>query len=232
MADKAEEIKCSSELQYFREDSGVTDVILMVEDKEIHVTKVILMRSSPVFRAMFTDDFKEKSESRITFPGKSYEDFVLFLRSFYPGEHLELNVSVIERILPLAREYGMDALMKNFHERLLVDAESQTKDVFFHLKCFYIAAVYHFDELYNRMLENLKSVAVNTYKNRESFKMLPPEDKAQLYEKRCEFVEKHNSNLLNKMSRIKENLDSFEIWCEKCGKCMYISRKDKIWIWG
>ncbi|XP_062569453.1 kelch-like ECH-associated protein 1A [Saccostrea cucullata] len=219
------------EPQYFVEDPGVTDVIFLVEEKEIHLTKVILVRSSPVFRAMFTSDFKEKNESTITFPKKKYEDFVRFLRSFYPGEHLELDVSVIERILPLAREYGMDALMKSFHDWLLVAVESQNKDILFKLKCFYLAAVYNFEELYNRMLENLKSVKIDTYKKEPTFKLIPPEGRAELFEKHCEFLETKFSNFRKKMSDVKYNIDNLEVVCENCHKYTCISKEDKECIW-
>ncbi|XP_062585054.1 uncharacterized protein LOC134246708 [Saccostrea cucullata] len=226
MSEKSKSERQSKPL-YFQEDPDITDLILMVENKELYVTKVILMRSSPVFRVMFTSDFKEKNESTISFPEKKYEDFVLFLRSFHPGEHLELNISVIESILPLAREYAIDVLMKNCEEWLLVDVKTRTEDVHYQAKCFYLAAVYNFDELYNKMLEKLRTAAVNTYENVPSFKMLPSEDKACLLKKRCEDVEKNNADLEKQISNIKNNINKYRITCTKCGNPTNISEGDK-----
>ncbi|XP_062620158.1 uncharacterized protein LOC134281743 [Saccostrea cucullata] len=70
---------------------GITDIALIVEDREIHTVKAFLMSASPVFNAMFTSDFKEKSEQRIHSPEKTYDDFVLFLKMLHRKEYLELN---------------------------------------------------------------------------------------------------------------------------------------------
>lgn len=59
------------------------DVILEVEGKQLHVRKQVLAENSPVFRRMFESDFKERRGVRIPLPGKKYEDFEMFLRTFY-----------------------------------------------------------------------------------------------------------------------------------------------------
>ena len=75
-----------------------TDVTLEVEGHQIHVNKQTLADHSPVFKGMFELDFKEKHMDAISLPGKKFEDFEIFLSTFYydefrhkiTGNHLSL----------------------------------------------------------------------------------------------------------------------------------------------
>ncbi|XP_062602768.1 kelch-like protein 15 [Saccostrea cucullata] len=97
----------------FPEEPGITDITLVVEDKEIHTAKAILMCASPVFKTMFTSDFKEKTAQKIHFPEKKYDDFALFLLKIFPQEYIELDEDKVIRILPLAREYETQQIVKD-----------------------------------------------------------------------------------------------------------------------
>ena len=48
-----------------------SDMVLVVEDQELHVHRLILTLLSPVFKAMLDGHFKEASEDKITLEGKS-----------------------------------------------------------------------------------------------------------------------------------------------------------------
>ena len=63
-----------------------TDVILEVEGRQIHVNRQMLADHSPVFQGMFESDFKEKHMDNIPLPDKKFEDFEIFLSSFYYNE--------------------------------------------------------------------------------------------------------------------------------------------------
>lgn len=68
----------------FVSESGQFDITLIVEKHKIHVSKTVLCIASPVFRAMFRSDFKEKTKSEIQLPGKYYNDIVSFMNCIYP----------------------------------------------------------------------------------------------------------------------------------------------------
>ncbi|XP_060571440.1 kelch-like protein 3, partial [Ruditapes philippinarum] len=70
----------------FHKDGKLADVTIVVEDHKILVCKAVLSIASPVFCAMFEGDFQEKTEKEIQLPGKSYENFVEFLRCIYPDK--------------------------------------------------------------------------------------------------------------------------------------------------
>ena len=74
------------EEDYFPHDPDVTDFTLIVGDKKFHVVKAVLMDASPVFRSMFTGDFKEKNITELELPGKDGSIFEFFLRCIYPRE--------------------------------------------------------------------------------------------------------------------------------------------------
>ena len=65
-----------------------TDVILKVEEKLFYLNKKRLGENSPVFKAMFEADFKEKHADVIPLPGKKFKGFEMFLCSFYFPEHI------------------------------------------------------------------------------------------------------------------------------------------------
>nr|KAG5712572.1 hypothetical protein BaRGS_011546 [Batillaria attramentaria] len=68
----------------FETPDDTTDVIFIVEQKKLYFNKMLLGMCSPVFKRMFTADFKEKSEKEIPLPGKKHEDMVAFLQQIHP----------------------------------------------------------------------------------------------------------------------------------------------------
>ena len=51
-----------------------SDVTLLVEGRRLFTCRGILASASPVWRKMFTSDFKEKDASEIPLPGKSFTE--------------------------------------------------------------------------------------------------------------------------------------------------------------
>ena len=68
-----------------------SDVVLVVEDKEIHVHSTTLSMVSPVFEAMFNGNFKESQTRRVVLEGKPYDTFLYMLRMIYPFEDVFLG---------------------------------------------------------------------------------------------------------------------------------------------
>ncbi|XP_062593651.1 BTB and MATH domain-containing protein 38-like [Saccostrea cucullata] len=202
--------KAQPGIVYFEEDPGVTDFVFLIEDKKIHVTKSILMRASPVFRAMFTSDIKERNESTIQLQDKNYEDFVLFLRCFYPGEYVELNDSLLAQVLPLAKEYKIETLLASGHEWLQREAKAHPNNIPFLMKCFHFAVEFEFITLYTKMLNRLKDVNLSVYKNDKFYKSLQLENKAILLEAHCKLLETENDSLETKNEKLSKTLDSIK----------------------
>ncbi|KAK7494300.1 hypothetical protein BaRGS_00014403 [Batillaria attramentaria] len=89
----------------------LSDVVLEVEGEELHVNRAVLAHYSPVFSRMFFGDFKEKDQTKVTLPDKSYVHFTTFLQVMYPqtpgAEELISDENLVQ-ILELAEEYHVD----------------------------------------------------------------------------------------------------------------------------
>lgn len=94
-----------------------SDVVLVVEDTELHVHKWILKSQSPVFKAMFEDDFKEATQDKIALKDKKSTSMVMFLKLLYPSSmfvqtKILLNDEHRLSVLHLAQEYLCVNLIK------------------------------------------------------------------------------------------------------------------------
>ena len=105
-----------------REDP-LTDVILEVDGKRFYTSKSLLALASPVFRCMFTSQFKEKDQAVIELPGKRQQDVYELLRFINPGvsDALEEGTDSAFRLLPLADEYQIQTLKDKCEETILRD---------------------------------------------------------------------------------------------------------------
>lgn len=95
------------------------DLVLVVENKKLHVNSQILKNVSPVFRAMLESDFREKKEKRIVLKDKKYDDVVKFLKCIYPFIQDKITTDNVFQLIPLADEYQLD--LKNQCEEFLKD---------------------------------------------------------------------------------------------------------------
>ena len=70
----------------FKDKWDDSDTILVVEDTKFHVHRQLLSLMSPVFKAMFSSDFREKGQREIPLPGKEAKVFLDFLLIVYSRE--------------------------------------------------------------------------------------------------------------------------------------------------
>ncbi|XP_071099082.1 BTB and MATH domain-containing protein 38-like [Haliotis cracherodii] len=103
----------------FDEPSDKTDVALVVEGRRLHVIKGALSAASDVFHRMFNGDFKEKQESEVPLPGKTYDDIVDLLLCIYPSELRPVTQVTVDRLLELADEYQITVLKRKCEDFLL-----------------------------------------------------------------------------------------------------------------
>ena len=60
------------------------DITFMVEDKPLYACKMVLAMWSPVFEAMFSDNFKERNAKEIRLPDKNHDDMVELMKVLHP----------------------------------------------------------------------------------------------------------------------------------------------------
>ena len=77
------------ELKDFSKSDEFSDLILVVEDKKLHVHRVYLAEWSPVFRQMFIQQSAKKNfktTKKIPLPGKKYEEITEMLHCIYSSQ--------------------------------------------------------------------------------------------------------------------------------------------------
>jgi uncharacterized membrane protein YpjA len=67
------------------------EVTLYFGKENLYVSKNFLCLASPVFEAMFRNEFREKKEKRVAMTWKSHEDFLDFLLCIHPRYQKEVN---------------------------------------------------------------------------------------------------------------------------------------------
>ena len=132
-----------------------SDMVLVVEDHELHVHKSILTLQSPVFKAMFDGRFQEASQDKITLKRKDPQSMIRFLKLLYPSSMFPESKAPLEdknrlSVLALADEYQCESLIK----QCIDEAKITTKNV---LKILPYALNYHHTAL-ERMLKVIKHV--------------------------------------------------------------------------
>ena len=70
----------------FKVEWDESDVTFIVEEKKFHVHRALLSFMSPVFKAMFSSDFRENGQQEIPLPGKKAKVFLSFLLIIYSRE--------------------------------------------------------------------------------------------------------------------------------------------------
>ena len=83
-----------------------SDIAFHIDAQNIHASKLILSMWSPVFDAMFNDNFKEKSLSVIELPGKTAESFVSLMKVLHPPNE-EICGKKIRGVIQKSSEKGL-----------------------------------------------------------------------------------------------------------------------------
>jgi len=96
-----------------------SNVIILVEDIELHLHKDTLRMGSPVFKAMLGENFVEGKEGKIVLPEKKAEIMILFFSFFYSDREVPLKDKFdFFSLLSLCEEYQTDWLKKEVMQHL------------------------------------------------------------------------------------------------------------------
>lgn len=71
----------------FQQRDQISDVTLVVEDRELHLHRAVLMIHSPSFQKMLKGN---PLQMRVQLSGKKYSTMVALLEQIYPGTAIDL----------------------------------------------------------------------------------------------------------------------------------------------
>lgn len=104
--------KAGDATQYFQTEDIIemADIKLHVGGETLQASRTALSINSPVFKAMFKHNFKEKMADEIDLPGKDYNIMVKFLEIIHGCE--EVNPDNVFDVVPVFHEYQCFRLLK------------------------------------------------------------------------------------------------------------------------
>ena len=98
----------------------LSDVILVVEDRKLHVHRSILALWSPVFEKMFSSEFKEKNNDEIPLPGKKAREVKTLLLMMYPSlEEKKVTKANCYFLFELAHEYQIESIARKCEAQMV-----------------------------------------------------------------------------------------------------------------
>lgn len=160
-----------------------SDIKFVVEGKPLFASKLILTLWSPVFKAMFENNFKEKNAIEIALPGKKYSDIIELLSVTHPPNQ-EISGDNVVQLLPLLQEYQLDSLVERAEEVLCNQPSS--------VKNFVLAQKFGLQHLHESTLSYLKRAPIVRLKSQPDFDQL---DQQFLVELLTEKLEKFETNV-------------------------------------
>jgi len=110
------------------------NVALVVEERKFWVSKEGLADYSPVFSALFYDDFQESTQDEIPLPNKNIDDILEMLRCLFPtkGKKKVVDCDNVIVILKLADEYQIAYLQEECSKffKSLVEQDAKILQLF------------------------------------------------------------------------------------------------------
>ncbi|XP_011299510.1 speckle-type POZ protein A-like [Fopius arisanus] len=101
------------------QESKLSDAVIVVEDKQFHVHKLLLQTRSPVFAAMFEHDLKERQTNEIKIEGIKPEVVRKMLQFIYT-DTLDNCKDNVGELLIAADRYSLEGLIVRC-ERILCE---------------------------------------------------------------------------------------------------------------
>ena len=179
------------ESQDFTQPWKFSDVILVVEDQKFHVHRAVLAVCSPVFEKMFTSEFQGngakqhvhravravpfpvyegmctsefqgKGEKEIPIPGKMASEIMELLQIIYPSVEEKLTEENCYRLLRLADEYQMKAIVHRCENFIVEKINKSKQEVLVELV---FAQTYNLQKLKRKCIQQAQYFSLEELKN-------------------------------------------------------------------
>lgn len=145
----------------------LSSLTLIVESQHLHVHKEVLAAWSPVFKSMFTRDFKEKEQKEIELPDKKADEFIELLHCMYPPIK-PITDNNVYQLLPLVEEYQVVEVKKKCEEFLLTKPGS--------MELLVTAQLYGLQHLLTKCIECVRSKSFTELQKDPYFKKIEPDN--------------------------------------------------------
>ena len=175
-----------------------SDVVLVVEDKKLHVHRAVLALCSPVFEKMFTSEFQEKGKNEISLPRKKANELIKLLQIIYPSLSEKPTDQIKEEncrfLLQLADEYQMDAIVRRCEDYIVTTLKRTRKGIIEEL---IFAQTYNLQKLKRTSIELAKDLSLQELKRNKLYGKINAENLQGILEEIIIRLEKEVSSLNN-----------------------------------
>ena len=181
--------------QDFSQPWEQSDLVLLVEGQRLHVHRLILSMSSPVFKKMFYEDLKEKTEQEIPLPDKKFLEVREMLLMIYPTTQKSVNESNCYFLLALAHEYQISTVIDKC-ERCLLEAlkSKQGSDI---LDMLFVAQKHSFENVLDECIKKTETLSFEEMTQHPKYKQIEP-----LFQRKM--IELQWRNVVQENHRLKE----------------------------
>ena len=167
-----------------------SDVVLVVEDKKLHVHRAVLALCSPVFEKMFTSEFQEKGKNEIS------NELIQLLQIIYPSVSEKPTDQIKEEncrfLLQLADEYQMDAIVRRCEDYIVTTLKRTRNGIIEEL---IFAQTYNLQKLKRTSIELAKDLSLQELKRNKLYGKINAENLQGILEEIIIRLEKEVSSL-------------------------------------
>lgn len=171
----------------FSKPSPERNIVLLVEEHQLYVSKEALSLYSSVFRNLFYGHFKESNQDSIPLPEKSYSDVLELLKCLFPCPFIKcVDENNVKILLPLAEEYQIYDLKRRCESFLLSTTyrlKSTTDDDRQQLETLALACKFRLTKLKSQLIQHVSQLPCKRI--REYHDQLTLAVIATLYENKC-----------------------------------------------
>lgn len=196
------------ESQDFTQPWKFSDVVLVVEDQKFHVHRAVLAVCSPVFEEMFTSEFQGNGakqhvhravrtvrspvfegmctsefqgngEKEIPIPGKMASEIMELLQIIYPSVEEKLTEENCYRLLRLADEYKMKAIVHRCETFIVEKINKSKQEVLVELV---FAQTYNLQKLKRKCIQQAQYFSLEELKNDNVYDQIHFENTKEIME--------------------------------------------------
>ena len=199
------------EMEYFMNEDK-SDVVFLIEGQPLPAYKLFLSIKNKVFRAMFSDKFKESKEKEVVIEDTTFDAFKAFICFLY-SEQLVIkdsnDLNLIEEVCKLSDRYAAKRLMKRLNT--LLNENELTFDNFEQISR--IAFRYKMEELMSKVMTFIdKNFDQFVAKDEEELNLLNESTDGRLFKVMANNYRKINTEY----SKVKTQLNEQGQKCKKC----------------
>ncbi|XP_025110778.1 uncharacterized protein LOC112574120 [Pomacea canaliculata] len=174
----------------FQLKDQLSDVTLVVEDRELHLHRAVLMIHSPSFQKMLKASLWQM---RVPLAGKKYSTMVALLEQIYPGTAIDLfKDETLAELLQLAHELDVQHVFHNCSQYITKRMDSKTIPFSTDHNLFYLTIVEKFSRLQTlrqELVDRASRLSLSELRKSKWYATVPLTAVKDILQKRLERIE-------------------------------------------